>query len=135
MDYNYNYRIGLIIERNGFIDTVNAQDMVDLSMIPSKRTFEPIILTENIFKAYGFIKSQERHEGYYYYIKDGITVEMRPFTNKYYCSNLRVSRNFSYLHELQELLDLINPNLVKQETNFTDFVIRYGSRYLSVYDK
>jgi DNA replicative helicase MCM subunit Mcm2 (Cdc46/Mcm family) len=132
MEYNYNYRIGLIIQRNGYIDILNGQDMINLYNAPPKRTFEPIFLNENIFEAYRFKKSQERYQGFYPFTRDGIMIVMRPFTDKYYCPNLQISKNFSYLHEVQDLFEMINSIHCMKVISFTDFVMRYGSRKLSV---
>jgi len=134
MDYNYNYRVGLIIQRDRYIDTVNGQDMINLYNTPPKRTFEPIFLNENTFEAYVFKKSKERYKGHYYYVRNDIIITRRPFTNMYYCTNLRVSMNLRYLHELQDLFEMLNPIPGLKTTNLADFIIGYGSRYLAVWD-
>jgi hypothetical protein len=134
MDYNYNIRVGLIIQRDRYIDIVNGQDMINLYSTPPKRTFEPIFLNENTFEAYGFKKSKERYKGYYYYVRNDIIITLRPFTNKYYCPNLRISIDLIYLHELQDLFEMLNPIPSMKTTAFADFVSVYGSRYLAVWD-
>jgi hypothetical protein len=132
MDFNFNYRIGLIIQRNGYIDTVNSVDIVNLNQIPPKRSFDPIFLNDNIFGAYGFIKSAERYKGHFYFQRNDIVITQRPFTDKYHCPNFQVTINIKYLHELQDFFEYIYGI---KATAFTEFVVGYGSRKLSVYDE
>jgi hypothetical protein len=132
MDYTYNYRIGLFIQRNGYIDAIYPKDMVSLYQIPSKMTFKPILLNEYTIQAYGFVKSNEKYKGFLPFFRNDIMIVMRPFTNKYYCVNIPVSMNFEYLHELQDFFEMMSPLPHQKLTSFPDFIIRYGSRYLDV---
>jgi hypothetical protein len=135
MGNTYNYRIGLIIQRDSYIDTIGPEDMVNLYRTHSKLTFDSIFLNDTIFYAYGFIKSYERDINKIYYTRNGILVARRPFTNKYYCMNLPASDGFYCLHELQNLYEIICPlSRIKSTKVLQVFVARYGSKYLEVWD-
>lgn len=129
-----NYRVGLIIQRNTYIDIITPEDIINFYQIPSKITFEPIFLNENTLPAYGFSKSDQEYNNSNYYSRNGIMIVMRPFTNKYYCPNIRFSSNFNYLHELQDFFETVMPFNYLKATYFQDFILRYGSRYLKICD-
>jgi hypothetical protein len=90
MNYDYNYRIGLYVQKEGIVSTLNAYDICSYYSNPPKQTFKPIRLTEFILEACGFRKSKVKfNPSSYSYYKDPILLVRRPFTSKFYCFNVQ----------------------------------------------
>jgi hypothetical protein len=134
MNYDLKYRTGLIVQRNGRIDTISAEDLLNHYSLTSKCTFEPIRLNENTLQAFGFVKSLKRRKGSWDYIKYPILIKLRPLSNQYFCPNLHFSPTFLYLHELQTFYSFFDPFKQKDDILFLNFIANYGSRYLKFWD-
>ena len=134
MNYEYNYRLGLMIERNGFIGVINKEDLASYYSEPQIIKFKPIRLTDDIIKAYGFLKSKKRYENLICYTCFGVRLVRRPFKDWFYCYNIPSSPGLKYLHELQDFLSCHYPFNVVEKVRFADFVTRYGSRKLNDWD-
>lgn len=131
MEYKYKYRIGLLIMRkHGVFDTITSEDMVNLYKKCPKISFEPIILTKDIFKAFGFRKSIERIGAFHVFSKYPVQISMKPFTDRYYCINVPSNLEFRYLHELQDFFSFYSTCKQNDLIEYMNFVTNYGSKYL-----
>lgn len=136
MIYNnyYNYRIGLLVNKEGKIDILTAYDLFCFNVPPRKETFKPISLNENILFAYGFKKSKSIAFGDYYYKKYGILLR-KHLNGYYYCSNIPGNQLFNYLHEIQDFIIIYYQCKNVEVTDLMSFVANYGSHYLRDCDK
>lgn len=132
--YQYNYRLGLLIQRDSLIDVIRKQDLVSYYSEPPVKTFDPIPLTDYTLKAFGFRKSKKRYKGYFYYTCMDLALLRRPFTDKFFISNIPSSPDMKYLHELQDFLSYHYPFNITEKVRFADFVHEYGSRKISMLD-
>lgn len=134
MNYQYNFRPGLLIERNGFIDVINKDDLAKYYSDPQIINFNPIRLTDNILKAYGFKKSKQRYENLICYLCFDVRLVRKPFKDWFYCHNIPSSPGMKYLHELQDFLSYHYPFHIMERVRYSDFIMRYGSKQLSGWD-
>jgi hypothetical protein len=136
MSYKYNYRLGLLIQREGKIDVITENDLKNLYSIPSIVTFQPISLSHKVLSAFGFKRSKEKYERYfYYYSKYDLLLFRRPFTSGFYFPEIPSSPTMNFAHELQDFLRFIPPFNIFENYRLQDFILNYGSKKLKIYDQ
>jgi hypothetical protein len=134
MNYDYKYRLGLLVERNGFIAVITKEDLASYYSEPQVIRFSPIRLTDDVVRAFGFKKSRQRLRGQLCYIYKDVALVRRPYKDLFYCRNIIPSPNMKYLHELQDFLSWHYPFNFTEMVLYSDFVTRYGSRKLNDWD-
>ncbi len=124
MEYSYNYRLGLLIQRKGKIDIVSKQDMVNLYSEPPIESFQPIRLSRGCTQSI-WIQDIKRQSLSAIIISTAVMYYLLRyhFTDRFYCSNIPSSPNMEYLHELQDLLSNYSPFHILERTRFTDFIL------------
>ncbi len=130
----YKFRTGLIIQRDGYIDKIKAEDIRFLYRQNPKINFQGIVLDDIIFSSFGFKKSVVKIKGYFEYYRLPIIVSQRPLSSKYLCINMPTIVEFEYLHELQDFYSYFDPYKISDEMAFNIFVSNFGSRRLENFD-
>lgn len=127
MEYFYNYRIGSIVNKKGFIEPLTIDDLVTYNKYPVHFTdFTPIKLTEKVLLAYGFQKNRLKGN-IFTYRKYYILLEKK--RESFFCVSTQPNLVIQYLHELQDLCNIntfLGFPIIQREV--MDFIRNYGSR-------